>query len=138
MTTPLPPGTRVRIEDSYGYAYPDPLERGAFLVVTITAAGVYIVEAGIKREQMVEAPMCSATLTDYEITAVCNRALRSIRAGEGSDSDLVSDCHLALPGSTHWVAIADWGETRPVDRRTRDDARARIVAHLLAQPAVRS
>lgn len=71
------------------------------------------------------------TITDEQIIALRNELLRDNDHGENSDD--IGTCHDALPGAERWVAIADWGETRPVSDSDRREARARCVEILNAR-----
>ena len=65
-------------------------------------------------------------LTADSITDAQIRALKSDLLAEGRDgSEHVAICSDALPGSTRWVPIADWGESLPVPAAERRAARAR-------------
>lgn len=65
--------------------------------------------------------LTAATITDAQI-----RALKADLLAEGhAGSEDVAICSYALPGSTRWVPIADWGESLPVPNADRRAARAR-------------
>ena len=61
------------------------------------------------------------TITDAQILVLKADLLAEGHAG----SEDVASCSYALPGSTRWEPIADWGESRPVPDAARRDARAR-------------
>lgn len=61
------------------------------------------------------------TITDAQINALKSALLAEGHAG----SEDVASCSHALPGSTRWEPIADWGESRPVPDAVRRAARAR-------------
>lgn len=56
-------------------------------------------------------------ITDEQICELRNKALAD------GDHDLVATCHDALPGSTRWESVADWGESRTVTEQERKAAR---------------
>jgi len=61
------------------------------------------------------------TITDAQILVLKADLLAEGHAG----SEDVASCSYALPGSTRWEPIADWGESRPVQAADRLAARAR-------------